>query len=51
MEGPLLRNGRVDRYVMEVIVRTPGTALDDIVSECQDVTWNQLFVVIDRLTR
>jgi hypothetical protein len=36
---------------MEVIVRTPGTALDDIVSECQDVTWNQLFVVIDRLTR
>lgn len=41
----------VDRQVMEVIVRTPGTALDDIVLECPDLSWNQVFLVIDRLTR
>lgn len=37
--------------VLEVIVRSPGTALDDIVLECPDLTWNQVFIAIDRLSR
>lgn len=41
----------LDKQVMEVIVRMPGTALDDIVLECPDLSWNQVFLVIDRLTR
>ena len=40
-----------DRQVLEVIVRSPGTALDDIVLECPDLTWNQVFIAIDRLSR
>ncbi|THJ25354.1 MAG: hypothetical protein CAF45_001400 [Nitrospira sp. CG24E] len=40
-----------DLRVMEVVVRSPGTALDDIVLECPDLTWNQVFIAIDRLSR
>ena len=40
-----------DHRVLEVIVQSPGTALDDIVVECQDLTWNQVFLAIDRLSR
>jgi hypothetical protein len=36
---------------MEVIVRSPGTALNDIVLECPDLTWNQAVIAIDRLSR
>ena len=47
----MLSPRRVDQQIMEMIVRTPGTALDDIVLECPDLSWNQVFLVIDRLTR
>ena len=47
----MLSQSMVDRQVMKVIVRTPGTALEDIVLECPDLSWNQVFLVIDRLTR
>ena len=40
-----------DLRVLEVIVRSPGTALDDIVLECSDLTWNHVFIAIDRLSR
>ena len=41
----------VDHRVLEVIVRAPGSMLDDIVLECPDLTWNQVFVAIDHLSR
>lgn len=47
----MLSYGRIDKQVMEVIIRMPGTALEDIVLECPDLSWNQVFLVIDRLTR
>jgi hypothetical protein len=37
--------------VLEVIVQSPGTVLDEIVVECPDLTWNQVFLAIDRLSR
>lgn len=40
-----------DHRVLEMIVRSPGTVIDDIVLECPDLTWNQVFVVFDRLSR
>jgi hypothetical protein len=40
-----------DHRVLEVVVRSPGSVLDDIVLECPDLTWNQVFIVIDRLSR
>lgn len=41
----------VGQQVMEIIVHQPGTTLDDIVLECPDLTWNQVFITIDRMSR
>ena len=41
----------IDQQVMEIIVRQPGSTLDDIVLECPDLTWNQVFITIDRMSR
>lgn len=40
-----------ERQVLEVIVRSPGSVLDDIVLQCPHLTWNQVFLTIDRLSR
>jgi len=40
-----------DDRVLEVIVRSPGSTLEDLVLECPDLTWNQVFITIDRLSR
>ena len=37
--------------VIEVMVRWLGTVLDEIVFECPQLTWNQVFVIIERLSR
>jgi hypothetical protein len=39
------------RRVMEVVIRSPGCDLEEIVRECGDVTWNQVFFEVDRLSR
>lgn len=36
---------------MEVIVRSPGNQLEEVVLECPDLTWNQVFCQLDRLSR
>lgn len=41
----------MSQRIIEVIVRSPNTALDEIVLECPGLTWNQIFLVIDRLSR
>lgn len=33
---------------MEVIISSPNTAFDDLVVECPDLSWNQVFLIIDR---
>jgi len=42
---------QVEHQVIEVIIRSPGAVLDDIVFECSNLTWNQVFVTIDKLSR
>ncbi len=42
---------QVKEKIMEVIVRSPGSSLDEIVLECPDLTWNQVFCEIDRMSR
>ncbi|MEP7153573.1 MAG: hypothetical protein ABI856_17875 [Nitrospira sp.] len=37
--------------LLEVLVQSPGTALDEIVVECPDLTWNQVLLAIDRVSR
>jgi hypothetical protein len=40
-----------DHRVLEVIARSPGILLDQIVLECSDITWNQVFLVLDHFSR
>jgi hypothetical protein len=37
--------------VMEVVIRSPGCDLEGVMSECSDLTWNQVFLEVDRLSR
>lgn len=41
----------IDNRILEVILRSPGAALDEVVFECPDLTWNQVFMAVDRLSR
>jgi hypothetical protein len=45
------RHKDISRRVMEIIVRSSGCVLEDVVSECPDLTWNQVFLEVDRLSR
>jgi hypothetical protein len=29
---------------MEVILRSPGTQLEEVILDCPDLSWNQVFV-------
>jgi hypothetical protein len=37
--------------IMEVVVRSPGCSLEDLVLQCPDLTWNQVFCELDTLSR
>jgi hypothetical protein len=37
--------------VMEIVLRSPGCDLEELVLECPGLTWNQVFLEIDRLSR
>lgn len=37
--------------VMDVVLRSPGCNIEDIVHECSGLTWNQVFLEIDQLSR
>jgi len=39
------------QQVLELIEREPNSALDEIIQKCPDLTWNQIFLVIDHLSR
>ena len=37
--------------ILDVIARSPGCNLEDIVFNCRELTWNQVFLEVDRLSR
>jgi hypothetical protein len=37
--------------VMSVVLRSQGCELEEIVRDCPGLTWNQIFLEIDRLSR
>ena len=41
----------VKQQILEVIVRSPGCELDEIVLKCKSLLWNQVFLAIDQLSR
>lgn len=51
MDMAVPRHKDISRRVMEIIIRSPGCDLEDVVSECVDLTWNQVLLEVDRLSR
>jgi hypothetical protein len=41
----------IGHRVMEIILRSPGCDMEDVVRECLDFTWNQVFLELDRMSR
>ena len=37
--------------VMNVVLRSQGCDLEEIVHDCPGLTWNQVFLEVDRLSR
>ena len=37
--------------ILEIIIRSPGCELEELVLECPGLTWNQVFPELDRMTR
>lgn len=37
--------------IFHALSRTPECLLEELVSNCEDLTWNQVFLEIDRLSR
>lgn len=42
---------QVSEKIMQVVIRSPGCSLEDVVLECPELTWNQVFGEIDRMSR
>ena len=47
----LFRSTALDRRMLEVVIRSPDCDLDELVLECPELTWNQVFLELDRLSR
>ncbi|MEC4890244.1 MAG: hypothetical protein RI101_09325 [Nitrospira sp.] len=37
--------------VLKIVRHTSGCAVDELAAQCSDVTWNQVFLALDRLSR
>ncbi len=41
----------VESRVLDFVARTPNCPLDQLVFSCPDLSWNQLFLAIDHMSR
>ena len=51
METRMISSKGIRRQVMKVLSRYPDCDLEDIVAKCNGLTWNQIFLELDRLSR
>jgi len=42
---------QISYRVMNAILHEPGCDMDDLLARCPDLTWNQVFHELDRLSR
>ncbi len=47
----MARHQPVSHQVMAIVIRSPGCDVEELVVECPDLTWNQVFLELDRLSR
>ena len=41
----------VDDRILDVVSHAQGCPLDKVLQACPDLTWNQVFLAVDRLSR
>ncbi len=41
----------VEDQIIDIVCRTPACGLEDLVHRCPNLTWNQLFLAVDHLSR
>ncbi|TKS61256.1 MAG: hypothetical protein EWM72_00743 [Nitrospira sp.] len=42
---------QVSEQIMQVVFRSPGCLLEEVVLECPGLSWNQVFCELDRMSR
>jgi hypothetical protein len=47
----MAQNATVTDRVLDAVSHAPGCLLDELLLACSDLTWNQVFLEIDRLSR
>jgi len=47
----MARSATSVNLIMKAIAHHPGCGLDELVTICPDLTWNQVFLEVDRLSR
>lgn len=47
----MLQQVTVADRILKAVRRAPGCQLDDLVRGCPDLTWNQVFLEVDRMSR
>ena len=45
------RQNDLTRRILGMLADQPGLLLDQLLDHCPDTTWNQVFVVVDQLSR
>ncbi len=47
----MLSDTTVQSQILEAVQRAPGCLLDNLIESCPDLTWNQVFIEVDALSR
>ena len=47
----MVSNTTVQGQILEAVRHAPGCQLDDLTESCPDLTWNQIFIEVDVLSR
>jgi len=49
--GDVARESDLTHRILGMLADQPGLLLDQLLDRCPDATWNQVFAVVDRLSR
>lgn len=47
----MMNRHEICRQISRVVFATPNCDIDDIAFSCSDLTWNQIFMELDRMSR
>ena len=49
--GDVARQSALTHRILALLVNHPGLLLEEFLDRCPDATWNQVFAVVDHLSR